>query len=193
MVLNWREARADDRESLKDFICTDPPKVEYNYRLRRKFHPRQYELDVQSLFRNVRIPLTEENALLLLGFAATNDPHQETLRAAVYYAYGEVSLGDERLPAYEIRAIAVGQEHQGKGLGREALVCALESAQATTQLNGLNDDEIVVMAQIHIDNEPSQHLFQSFGFSKVDLMSECVSLWSAPSVSIALQAAHGNL
>lgn len=187
-MLSWRNAASQDQSLLHDFKCTDPPRAEYQHNLRRKVHPREYELKVQSLFRGVRVPVSEPNAQLLLGLDSPAASVGERLCAAVYWAFGEVRLGDESLPGYEIRAIAVSYECRNQRLGVEALEQVLEAAHGTSTLNGLDDSDVVVMAQIHIDNEPSQKLFRRFGFTEVDKMSEHACLWMAPTVSAALAA-----
>lgn len=187
-MLSWRNATSQDQSLLHDFSCTDPPKAEYQHNLRRKVHPREYELKVQSLFRGVRVPISEPNAQLLLGLDSPAGSVGECLCAAVYWAFGEVLLGDVSLPGYEIRAVAVSYERRNQRLGAEALEQVLESVRSTSALNGLDDSDVVVMAQIHIDNTPSQRLFRRFGFTQVDKMSEHACLWMAPTVSAALEA-----
>lgn len=187
-MLSWRNAASQDQQLLHDFTCTDPPRAEFQHNLRRKVHPREYELKVQSLFRGVRVPVSEPNAQLLLGLDSPAASAGERLCAAVYWAYGAVRLGNESLPGYEIRAIAVSYEHRNQGLGAEALEQVLAAAHSTSVLHGLDDSDVVVMSQIHIDNTPSQRLFRRFGFTEVDKMSESACLWMAPTVSAALVA-----
>lgn len=144
------------------------------------------------MFRRACPPISNDNALLILGYGVEDDSTTERLHAAVYLAFEESSLAEdengETTPAYEIGAIAVDQRSRRSGLGAEALREALRAAQRTTEDNGLTDADPMVMAKIDIDNEASQGLFRRFGFVPVDKVSERLFLWMAPNAQTALDA-----
>lgn len=194
-VLTWREGAVEDQAQLQTFVCTDPPKSEYRHNIRRKYHPRQYELDVQSMFRRLRLPLRGNGALLMLGYGEAPQPGMsEPLCAAVYLAYEDDRTdAGEWASAYEVRAIAVAHEYRNTGLGREALWAALRAAQNTTAADDdLPERDPMVLAKIDIDNEPSARLFESFGFVRVHKESDRLCLWMAPSPDEALAAGEAN-
>lgn len=51
VVERWRELTRHDARELQEWICTDPPKRSY-VPGRGRTHPKPWELDVQSYFRN---------------------------------------------------------------------------------------------------------------------------------------------
>jgi hypothetical protein len=62
-LLVWRAAGYGDRSALQQFSCTVP--AQRVFQQKRSYHPRPWELEVQSGLRALRPPVGEDQSLLL--------------------------------------------------------------------------------------------------------------------------------
>lgn len=122
---------------------------------KRLVHPKPWELEVQSGFRELRPPLGPDTRLFL-----GEDP--EGLGATTLFSYVDTDWSSA-----DFRGIAVATRLRGYGgaHAREALDVAL------TQMHGLAHDagatRQYVLARIDKGNAPSLRLFASAGFRYV--------------------------
>jgi len=140
----------EDRAALQRFTCTVPAQRVMGQK--RPYHPKPWELEVQSGIRALRPPVAQDQ-LLLLG------EDMEGIAAVCLLAdQGEASI-------IKIQAIAVAARYRGRdgAHGDEALTAALEGAALRGRRNGMT--EIVVVGWVDPRNNPSKFLNQRAGFS----------------------------
>lgn len=119
---------------------------------RGNFHPRLWELEVQTGLRTLHPPVPESEALLV-GQDGKGD-----LAAVTRLSFD--SEGEQLL----VLAVAVRVDLRGRGLGREALATGLTVLHQTKRSNEM---DCGIWAKIHQNNEPSKRLFSSFGFESL--------------------------
>jgi RimJ/RimL family protein N-acetyltransferase len=153
-TLDWVEAEFKHRSALGRFVCADPPRSSWD-KHRGKFHPKPWELELQSGLRNLRPPFPGGD-LLLLGL----DEHGEIIAI--------VRIGwDIDVSHLLVLAVAVHADHQRNGHGRSALELALAVLTGT---NEAYEGQCGFFAHIHQGNAPSQKLFASLGFENLGVM-----------------------
>lgn len=147
--LRWVNAAANHRAALDRFVCTEPESQQYD-RYRGRWHPRPWELEVQSHLRGLRLPVPP-GAALLLGF----DPGGDGLAGAIHFGFEETGAH------FMIWAVARDLRFAGRGVGREAVGQAMRSLRATKDAHSLSCGVIT-----HIDprNDASRAVFQAAGF-----------------------------
>lgn len=148
--LNWATATKEHKSSINQFICTDPSKLIYEPN-RGKHHPRAWELEVQSVIRNLKLPPGRKDEAVLLGTTKLTGE----IAAVSYFGFDET--GDQML----IWAIATAKEYQGSGIGREILgktLLVLRTFKTEISL------DCGIFTRIHTQNEPSKRLFGAAGF-----------------------------
>ena len=116
---------------------------------RGKFHPREWEMEVQSSLRTLHPPLPGSEALLL-GLDDVGN-----LAAITRVSFD--SEGEQLL----VLAVAVHVDRRGRGIGREALDVGLEVLRSTKAANKM---DCGIWARIHPENERSKQLFARSGF-----------------------------
>ncbi len=151
-MLVWRSGTKAHQQALCQFVCTDPPKANYDEH-RGKHHPRPWELEVQSHLRGQRLPAPPGSAIAL-GF------DQQGLSAVVEYAF---SRSEEQ---FIITALAVAQRCQRRRYGTEALQYVLQSLRVTRVNEGV---DCGVFARIDPRNDASRSLFDRAGFEYIGL------------------------
>lgn len=142
-----RALTSSDIPALQTFTCTNPDRKLYDPH-RGKYHPRGWELDVQSHARGLRVPPSDGDVVRVL-----EGPDGQL---------AGVSL-QSRMEApffHVVQLIAVSNEHRGKGVGRRLLEDALQ--QLADEPPGS-----AVLARIDHRNEPSKALFAKFGFEMI--------------------------
>jgi hypothetical protein len=145
--LRWVSAAHAHREQLTQFICTDPARRQYE-KHRGKFHPRPYELEVQSHLRGLKVPVGDDEALLL-GY----DEHG--LAAAAHFGF------DDTLSQLIIWALARAQRTAGQHYGREALAMVLYIMENTKKRYDL---DCGVFAYVDPRNDASRAAMRDAGF-----------------------------
>lgn len=157
MHLNWVDAEYPHIALLNAFTCTEPERAQYRG-LGSTFHPARWELEVQSVFRDMRPPLRDPD-YLILGFAG------DQLLAAVAYARDDEDVD------WVIQAIARAQQYAGYAIGDEALGEVLRRIDAAA-LPG------AVRTLIHKSNTPSQALFTRRNFVRAyDDVDPAYEVW----------------
>lgn len=149
-LLAWREARYADRADLQAFTCTVPAQKVIGQK--KPYHPKRWELEVQSGIRALQPPLPQDQSLLLGKDA-------EGIAAVCLLA----DQGDSSV--IKIQAIAVAVRHRGQGgsHGDEALQIALETAAQRGRRAG--KDEVIMVGWVDPRNTPSEHLNERAGFT----------------------------
>jgi len=147
----WREATPDDRNTLKDeFLCTDPPRK--IYRQGRKQHPREWELDAQSIVKDIRFPLPENNTVLL----GSDD---EGLAVVCQYKYDPATADSF------IGVIAVAWRAQARRYGAAALEYVKSLIHARAIADG--HDGYLITARVHEQNKRSQRMCEKHDLVRV--------------------------
>lgn len=161
--LSWHEAIQADRETLKHFTCADPPQATWDKYRHQKHHPRQWELDVQSYFRQVKVPVRRPDGLEYMYLLKNRD---EVLSAA-HFGY------DTAEEQFIIYAIARSTSLAGSGMGAVTLGMTLAFLRA---VKGHGEFDCAVFARIHPKNEPSKKMFGNAGFEPVGIFEE-LEMW----------------
>lgn len=149
-LLAWSVAGHADRAALQRFTCTVPAQRVAGQK--RPYHPKPWELQVQSGIRALRPP-TAQDQLLLLG------EDEEGIAAVRLLA----DQGDASVIKIQAIAAAVRCRGQGGAYGDEALSVALEAAAQRGRRIGR--DEIVVVGWVDPRNNPGKLLNQRAGFT----------------------------
>ena len=150
--LSWRSATAEHRTALSQFVCTDPPKHKYEPG-RGRHHPAPYELLVQSHLRGLKLPVPDDEGLLL-GFDSSG------VATAAHFGF------DDRHEQFMIWAVACAMRCRGEGLGKETLIMVLDVLRATKDRYGL---DCGVFTHIDPRNAASRAAFASAGFEFLDV------------------------
>lgn len=160
LVESWREVVPADEGQLLTWICTDPAKERYIPGLGKR-HPRRWELDVQSYFRNdcrayLRSSKLRQNALLWSGWMG------ETLGGIAHLEY--VADYDATMILAYSRAI----HFRGRGLGVELLEeCERLVADPERRVHSET-----IVARVHNDNAVSFDLFMARGYDTIDIVDD---------------------
>lgn len=143
-LLVWRVADRGDYAALQGFTCT--VRAQPVFGQKRKYHPKPWELDVQSGIHALHPPVSRDQALLLGEDA-------QGIAAVSFLAE------QEDASTVKIRAIAVATRYRGQGgvHADEALQVALETAAE----RGRN----IVVGWVDPRNNASKLLNQRAGFT----------------------------
>ena len=139
-------------------------------RHRGTFHPRRYELEVQSRLRGLRLPRPSDEAVLL-GI------ENSEVAVASYIAFDRQE-GDLR-----VLAIATALSHRGVGLGSAALDMSMATFHDTRRAYDL---DCGAFAYIHPDNVSSRALFASRGWEMLGVYDDYEG-WGHDLESIAIE------
>ncbi|WP_442856817.1 GNAT family N-acetyltransferase [Cellulomonas sp. Leaf395] len=180
-TLTWRDARRDDRGALKAFVCTSPDRATWIPIRRRRYHPRQWELDAQATVRSMKPP-AQNGERIRLAFDG------DGLAAVVHVT--SASHGDFGL-TIPIAALAQRLRHGKSRYGDELMDEALRvAAEMRSRLN----ESVGVFARVHPKNLASKRMLERAGFSPAGLIHqdppttgpdphhrcvECVESWVA--------------
>lgn len=138
---------ASDRQELEHWICTDPPQRTFDRKRRRRAHPRPWELEVQSYFRQ------RPKGGDLLGWRSGE--------ALVGLAHTVAAAEAE---SYFIAALARAQCVKGLGVGDAILDSLLEELRDRPGSRAMSG----VYAKVHPRNTSSLALFDRHGFVTVN-------------------------
>lgn len=152
--LRWCEAEKSHRDALRAFICTDPPRELYE-KGRGRYHPTQYEYDVQSEVHKLRPRRMPERQLL--GF-----DEKGILRAVITYVIIEARVEDDELveagDQVFVRLVACDQSCRGQGLAAQAYAAMFADLASLGWVGGFE-----VEGNIHSDNDASKRAFARAG------------------------------
>lgn len=160
-VQRWARPSPLNADTLKHWVCTSPEKRPFDKAQRRKVHPKEWELEVQSHIRRLR-PLrlvNEEVALGMVGATVVSVAH-----------FGRMSEGSSM-----IFAIACAQAFKGQGIGRQALGFALSVMRHPSRVGRLGGPPVLV--RIDPRNDASRAFFKASGF-EFAAMDGYYELWS---------------
>lgn len=160
MSVSWREAGKHDAVALQRFICTDPPKRNYD-RHRGQWHPAPWEIEVQSHLRG-RHPPVPPDEKLVLGV----DP--VGIAAAVHFGF------DQDGEHFIIFAVACAHRCRGRGYGLRAVELALEVCRATKARYAL---DCAVFTRIDPRNTPSRKMAEAAGFEYLNQYDDGYESW----------------
>jgi RimJ/RimL family protein N-acetyltransferase len=151
-AISWREARREDRPLLQGFTCCGP--VPRGQTGRRFPHPKPYEYEVQSFFRDFRPP-TGADQKLFLGLRETD------LRAAIAMSR---QRPDGEIGYVKLQAVAVGISERGIGgsLANEVMEVSLREAFKLASTQELN--RVRVVAFVDPMNAQSKRMLARAGF-----------------------------
>lgn len=152
--LQWRTGVHADAVALQNFECAQPPTWQYDSAGRGRWHPRVWELDVQSYFRSRCLPPLPYGDTLLVG---TMD---EQLVALVRFSTDD--LPDTAF----IYAVGVSNPWRHMGYGREAVEVALSEIRKSEAFNA--EAELYVRGRVHQRNHASKSMLEACGFACVD-------------------------
>lgn len=147
---------------LQRFVCTDPPRRVYQPGFGSR-HPRPWELDVQAHLRDLRLPLSQSENLLLC--IADNDD----VAAACHYGF------DDEGKDFIIFALAVAADRTNRGLGQSILSLALGTIRQTAEQQP--ERAWSTIARIDHRNGPSRALFQRMKFERIRDAVDDLELW----------------
>ncbi|UFS59417.1 GNAT family N-acetyltransferase [Subtercola endophyticus] len=153
---SWVDAAPEHVTALQHFICADPPKAAYGGS-REKYHPRPWELEVQSGLRDLRLPLPDSERLVI----ALDSAHE--VAGAVRLSFDVT--GEQMM----ILAIATRHDLQRQGIATRALEIAVDIIERTRVAYELNCD---IWAKIHRENLRSQKVFAAAGFEWIESVDE---------------------
>jgi RimJ/RimL family protein N-acetyltransferase len=150
--VTWREARREDRTLLQGFTCCAP--LPQNQMGRKFPHPKPYEYEVQSFFREFRPP-TGPDQKLLLGI-------REDDLCAVIAMSRQKSSGE--IGYVKLQAVAISLDERGKGgiLANEVIDVSLREAFKFALEQELH--RVRVVAFVDQRNTPSQLMLERAGF-----------------------------
>lgn len=139
--IEWRAADRSTRRELHGFTCTTP-KV-YDPATQRPSHPREFEFEVQSRLRSLKVPV-KAPCYCLAGYL------DGELACLAYFERREG--GDP--PYFLIHATAVAQRFQGQGLGTETMRTVIDEICSLALEAGASG--VRIEAMVHPRNFASQ-------------------------------------
>jgi len=142
------------------FICTDPERAPYD-KYRGKYHPKEWELRVQSDLRGLDVPVSAGEALLL-GYDS------DGLAAASHFGF------DETQTIFMIWAVACAQRVKGHGVGKEALERTLQALSDTNIEYGIDHP---VLTRVDPRNVESRTMIQGAGFTYLQTQKNGLERW----------------
>lgn len=156
--------------ALQAFACTTSrPRSPHGRKLN---HPRQWELDAQSLLRHTSQAAGRDDQVLVA--VSENDSLDDGICAA---AWCESHMIDST-PATFIKACGVGLEFRGQGGSVADDLMKRILRMASRQSDGLSVQHVIVHGNVHVENIPSERLFTRFGFEPVGLPLRDYQKWS---------------
>lgn len=159
-ILRWeRVTRRRDALSLQTFSCTTPlPRTPAGRKLP---HPKPWEYEVQSHFRESSKRL-KEGDVLLVG----RDMPENGIVAAAHLIF---DCSEPELVAAHIAAIGVCQTVRGRGgVVADMALCAVRGCIAEYAAS-VERAVAVATASIHRHNRPSELLFERAGFEPISV------------------------
>ncbi|AZZ49468.1 N-acetyltransferase [Rathayibacter rathayi] len=147
----WVLADASHEEALNHFVCADPPKWLWD-KHRGRHHPSKWELETQSAIRGLRLPVPEDEGVILAMFGSE-------IAGVIWLSF---DVDETQLL---VRAIATHIDYRGTGLGGRLLDEGLRLLEANRLYHQL---DCAFWANIHSSNDASKHLFASRGFVDID-------------------------
>lgn len=177
-LLDWeRITHRRDVSGLQSFTCTtDVPRTPGGRKLP---HPKPWEREVQSHFRQISRRL-RQGELLLLGCAEDGEA-----RAAIHLMF-EISA---KVLGVFVASIAVCTSVRGKNgmIANEALLLVHEEAR--DKANRSCVETVVITGNIHTENRPSEQLFSRAGFEPLSIPNGPYQTW-AKQLSVTSQSAY---
>jgi ribosomal protein S18 acetylase RimI-like enzyme len=159
-ALSWHRAEPQHRQALSQLVVTDPAKEQYDPH-RGKYHPRRWELLVQSHLRGLKVPVAAGEELLL----ALDD---EGVTAAVHFGF------DDTQRHFIIWAAARAIRCRGRGYGREAVEVAVEVLTGTKVEQGI---DAAVFTFVHPKNYLSKAILDDVGFEYLGMYEDGYEGW----------------
>lgn len=161
-LLTWRTADRRDRPALQAFTCTVPTQ---RSPYRPTWHPRRWELEVQSFIRSLRPPLSPDQSLLV------GEDTEGVASVCLLAQQADLQL-------IKIQVLAVAVRHRGKGgtYSDEAMDVALETAVERGRKTGL--DAVTVIGLVHDRNRAAQRLNERAGFACQGTTPEGLEIWA---------------
>ena len=144
---------------MAQWICTTPQRAVYDVLTRKRAHPREWELKVQSEIRSLRPPLGGSRHLLLGEDA-------EGIAAVGLYDVVDAARGDYYVCAVAVAARRRSRREGGSRLGSETLELILDTITEDARSRGVID--VVVSARIDPRNRASKRLCSAAGFQCLD-------------------------
>lgn len=160
-LLQWRTSTLADVWQRQRFTCAVPPETIWDGR--RKTHPAQHEIQVQSWLRSHRV---RHDETLLLGIDGDG--------IAAMTAWTQVA-GPSRVLLQAV-AVASRHRHHGGEHAREAITTALD--RITADAARTQASTIGVEARIHPDNHSSKVLCAAHGFRYVEDLDHHLKRWA---------------
>jgi hypothetical protein len=150
-LLAWRAAEHGDRAALQQFTCTVPAQKVFGQK--RSYHPKPWELNVQSGIRALQPPLPPDQSLML-GLDV------EGIGAVCLLA----EQGDAAVIKIQAIAVSVRLRGQGGVYADEAMQVALEVAGNRAQ--NARIDSVLLVGWVDPHNIASKRLNQRAGFAQ---------------------------
>jgi GNAT superfamily N-acetyltransferase len=166
-LLYWRYADKDDEPLRERFICASPPRWIYS-RLRGRYHPKPWEIEVQSWIHPPR-PIYQDEYLLL----GLDDQ-----------GIGALSWWSEDAGPSDVmlKAVAVDVRHRGQGHGNCGPVASELIHETLKRLKrhavDAGAESIAIQANIDRRNMPSKRLCGAAGFEFHARLDERYEAWS---------------
>lgn len=157
-VEGWQRLCKQDLRELKEWVCTDPAHSVYSRNRGSRIHPRPWELEVQSYFRDIKVRC---EGLVWVGRDGDGIAAMAHLTAAP-------ELGGTLIAAVG-RAQRLAHCHVGDALLDECL--RLMSDEGT----GVTSD--FALARIHHENKPSKAAFERHGFAYMGPDGQDLEMW----------------
>jgi RimJ/RimL family protein N-acetyltransferase len=165
-LLHWRGfEKAKDRDALRAFVCTDPEKKTWDGR--RRHHPREWELDVQSSVRE-HSPNVNNGEVFILGFE--DDSSVGAVSAWSRYA------GEPGRVLLQLIAVSVQRRGCGRAWANEAMAKTLE--QVTADAREADAERLLLEARIHRNNRASKRMCEAHGFIFDSMHTNNLELWA---------------
>lgn len=159
-MIDWRTATHRDKSLLRSFQCADPAGGHYDRLRKIKSHTEPWAEQVQKGLRTWRYRIAGSE--LWLGFEG-----DELVAAG---AYAQTYEGTEPVDAFQIAYVACAFEWRGQHLGDQCLGQVLADISQRTDYR----DGVVLTADVHERNRPSQKLFERFGFARDEVFTASI-------------------
>jgi RimJ/RimL family protein N-acetyltransferase len=161
-LLRWRYATKADRRLRQAFTCTDPPRWLWDQR-RGKFHPAEWELEVQNW---ARAHASTSGEFMILGL------DQQGIGALSAWVEAD-RPSDVLLQAI---AVAMRYRHQDGSCAKETLSEVVSCIESKARATGA--DRLLINARIDHRNKSSKRLCAAAGFVYQGDFDEKLETWS---------------
>lgn len=159
--LTWRELTSQDIAAVHSWVCADPPKRQRVLGATTKTHPKEWELEVQSHFRDAR---WRSHGVAWSGWNGNE-----------VIALAHLTLEPSGDAAF-IPALGCAVRARGSGVG-DALI------EECLRLTSGGDERLTasaITAMIRPGNTPSKALFKRHGFECELTYDDGMELWARP-------------